>query len=125
MKLSGATNKRIYFFLSTMFRAITFVGLLIAYIVVKITVKPGIDWLNILLLFLSLGSLLSGLFNLCLCGLTATGYVQNRWVQIICLVFTSVSGGIASTTFTAMAVCIRPTQEEIDSENLFKVRKKY
>ena len=125
MKLVGATNKRIYFFMSAIFRAFTFIACLIAYIVVKITVKPGIDWLNLLLLFLSLGSLLSGLFNLCLCGLTATGYAQNRWVQIICLVFTCITGGIASTTFTALAVAIRPSKEELEEENLFKVKKKY
>lgn len=124
MKLTGATNKRIYFFLSMLFRAITFVGCLIAYIVVKITVKPGIEWLNLLLLFLSLGSLLSALFNLCMCGLTATAYAQNKLMQIMCLVFTILTGGIASTTFTAIAVAIQPTKEEIDSENLFRVKKK-
>ena len=125
MKLSGATNKRLYFFMSAICRAFTFIGCLIAYIVIKIAVNPEILWLNLLMLFLSLGSLLSGLFNLCLCGLTATGYTQNRWIQIINLMFTCVTGGIASTTFTAIAVSIRPTQEEIDEENLIKVKKKY
>ena len=116
-------NKRIFYFLSALFRGITCLGCFIAYIVVKITVAPEIIWLNLLLLFLSLGALLSGIFNLCLCGLTATSYRQNRWMQILCLIFTIFTGGIASTAFTAMAVAIRPKKEEIENENLFKIKK--
>ena len=110
--------------MSAFFRALTFIGALIAYIVVKIVVKPQIEWLNLLLLFLSLGSLLSGLFNLCLAGLTATAYKENKMIQIVGLVFTLVTGGFFSSVFTCMAVAIQPTVEEIKSENLIKINKK-
>ena len=52
-------------------------------------------------------------------------YLCHYIIKIINLVFTCATGGIASTTFTAIAVSIRPTQEEIDEENLIKVKKKY
>ena len=84
----GATNKRIYFFMSAILRALTFVALIIAYIVVKIAVRPGIDWLNLLLLLLAIGAVISAVCNLAMCGVTATSYSQNKWLQILVLIFT-------------------------------------
>lgn len=124
MKIKGATNKRIFYFMSMLLRVITFIGCLIAYIVVKIAVKPQIDWLNVFLLLLSLGSLLSGLYNLCLSGMTATSYKQNKAIQILGMIFTIITGGFFSSVFTCIAVAIKPTEEEIKMENLMKIKKK-
>ena len=62
--------------MSSFFRLFGFLALLIAFIIVKITVKPAIEWLNLLLLLLSLGSLMSGIFNLAMCGMPATGLIE-------------------------------------------------
>lgn len=121
--IKGANGKRFNYFLSAMFRGIAFIGLLIAYIVVKITVKPSIEWLNILLLCLSLGGLVSGIFNLVLCGFTATGYKQNFWLQLFCLILTCVTGGIVGTTLTAVAFGCKIPDEEIESENIIRLKK--
>ena len=121
--LKGATGKRFYYFMSSAFRFFGFLALLIAYIIVKITVKPAIAWLNILLIALSLGGLVSGLFNLILCGMPATGYKMNRLSQILCLIVTILTGGIVGTIFTAMAFAMKVTDEEVKNEKIMKVRK--
>lgn len=121
--IKGANGKRLNYFLSAMFRGLAFLGLIIAYIVVKITVKPGIEWLNILLLCLSLGGLVSGIFNLILCGFTATGYKENFWVQLICLIVTCLTGGIVGTTLTSVAFACKVTDEEVKNENVIRLKK--
>ena len=60
----GATGKRVFYFSSAMLRVVTSIALLIAVIVVKFTVKPSIDWLNALLIILTISGIVSGLFNL-------------------------------------------------------------
>lgn len=121
--IKGAMGKRINYFFSAMCRLFCFLGLLIAFIVVKITVKPAIDWLNTLLICLSIGGLFSGLFNLVMCGMTATGYKQNKAIQIVCLIITIISGGIIGTTLTAVALGTRVEDEEVENEKIFKIKK--
>lgn len=121
--IKGSMGKRFHFFMSAFFRLIGFLGLLIAYIVVKITVKPAINWLNILLICLSIGNLISGIFNFAMCGMTASGYKENKALQIICLIVTCVTGGIFGTTFTAIALGTKISEEEIENEKLIKIKK--
>ena len=106
-----------------MFRLVGFIGLIIAFIVVKITVKPEIVWLSYLLLGLAIGGLVSGIFNLIMCGMTATGYSQNKVVQIICVCITAITGGIVGTTFTAIACGTKVLQDEIENEKIIKIKK--
>ena len=121
--LTGATGKRFYYFMSSFFRLFGFIALLIAFIIVKITVKPAIEWLNLLLLLLSLGSLMSGIFNLAMCGMPATGYKANKSSQIVCLVLTILTGGIVGTVFTSLGFALKVSDEEVENENIFKVKK--
>lgn len=120
----GANGKRINYLLSSVLRFFCFLALLIAFIVVKIVVKPSIDWLNILLIFLSISGLISGIFNLILCGFTATSYKENVPLQIICFVVTLLTGGILSSTLTGIAAFMGVADEEIANENLFRTRLK-
>ena len=121
--LTGATGKRFYYFMSSFFRLIGFLALLIAFIVVKITVKPAIEWLNLLLILLSLGGLMSGVLNLAMCGMPATGYKESKKIQIICLIITIVTGGILGTIFTALALGSKVSDEEVENENIVKIKK--
>lgn len=120
----GANGKRINYLFSSVLRSFCFLAFLIAFIVVKIVVKPSIDWLNTLLICLSIGGLISGIFNLILCGFTATSYKQNKAVQIICFVVTLLTGGIISSTLTGIATFLKVSEEEITNENVFKTRLK-
>lgn len=120
--IKGATAKRFNFFFSALLRFVCFVGLLIAYIVVKITVKPQIAWLNALLLSLSLLGLATAVFNLILCGFTATAYKQNFAIQIICFLVTLCTGGIISTTLTGIATFSKVLDEEIKNEKIFNTK---
>lgn len=122
--IAGAMGKRFNYFMSAFMRLICFLGTLIAYIVVKITVNPPIEWLNILLLLLSIGGLISGIFNLIMCGMTATSYKEMKFVQIICLILTIVTGGLFGTIFTSLALAGKISQEEVDNEKLIRVRGK-
>ena len=121
--LKGATGRRFYYFMSSFFRLIGFLALLIAFIVVKITVKPAIEWLTVLLLMLSLGGLMSGLLNLSMCGMPATGYKDSKKIQIFCLILTIITGGILGTIFTALALGQKITDEEVENENIIKIKK--
>ena len=121
--LNGATGKRFYYFMSSAFRFLGFVALLIAYIIVKIAVNPAIELLNILLITLSIGGLVSGIFNLILCGMPATGYKLNKLSQILCLIVTILTGGIVGTAFTTIAFAMKVTDEEVENEKITKVRK--
>ncbi|MCI5497061.1 MAG: hypothetical protein MR412_00510 [Firmicutes bacterium] len=121
--IKGANGKRFNYFMSAFFRLFCFVGCLIAFIVVKIAVRPSIDWLNYLLLGLSLGGLVSGVFNLILCGLTATAYKTNKRIQIICLIVTILTGGIVGTTLTSVALGTRVLDDEVENEKIFKIKK--
>ena len=121
--IKGSMGKRYHYFISAFCRLIGFLGLLIAYIVVKITVKPAIQWLNILLLCLSIGGLISGAFNFVMCGMTATGYKENKALQIICLIVTCLSGGILGTTFSAVALATKIPNDEVENEKLIKIKK--
>ena len=121
--IKGANGKRFNYFMSAFFRLFCFVGCLIAVIVVKIAVRPSIDWLNYLLLGLSLGGLVSGVFNLILCGLTATAYKTNKRIQIICLIVTILTGGIVGTTLTSVALGTRVLDDEVENEKIFKIKK--
>jgi len=121
--LKGATGRRLYYFMSSFFRLIGFLALLIAFIVVKITVKPAIEWLTVLLLMLSLGGLMSGILNLAMCGMPATGYKTSKKIQIFCLIITIITGGILGTIFTALALGQKITDEEVENENIIKIKK--
>ena len=121
--MKGANGKRFNYFMSAFLRLFCFVALLIAYIVVKICVKPSIEWLNLLLILLSIGGLLSGLFNLMLCGFTATAYKTNLTIQIVCLIFTILTGGFFATTFTSVALATKIPDEEVENEKIFKIKK--
>lgn len=121
--LKGATGKRFFFFLSAFLRFVAFLGLIIAYIVVKITVKPTISWLNILLFCLILSNLATSLFNLVLCGFSANQYKDLKGVQIVCFILTLLTGGIATSTFTGIATFVRVQPEEIKNEKLFNLKK--
>lgn len=118
----GAMGKRFNYFMSASCRLICFLGTLIAYIVVKITVKPQIEWLNILLLILCIGGLISGIFNLIMCGFTATSYNERKNLQIICLIITIISGGLLGTLFTSIALATHISTEEIDNEKLIRIK---
>ena len=121
--LTGAMGKRFYYFMSSFFRLIGFVSLLIAFIVVKITVKPSIEWLNLLLLLLCIGSLMSGILNLAMCGMPATGYRTSKAIQIGCLVVTILTGGLLGTVFTCLGFAGKVSDEEIENENIIKIKK--
>lgn len=116
-------GKRLAYFASSIFRIISSIGLLIAYIVVRITVSPAIDWLNTLLLVLTISTFVTAVFNFILCGLTANAYKSRKLLQIFCFIITAVTGGFISSTFTGIAAFTSIPQEEIDNENIFKVRK--
>ena len=122
MLKGGATAKRIYYFLSALFRGVAFIGLLIAYIVVRITVKPEIGWLNALLIILALLNLATGIFNLVLCGLSATAYKEKFLIQLCCFVITLLSGGIASSTFTGLAAFTKVLDDEVENEKIFNTK---
>lgn len=120
--LKGATAKRFYYFMSALLRFIDFVGLLIAFIVVACTLKPAISWLNGLLITLSLLGLATSLFNLILCGFTASAYKQNFKIQLICFILTLVTGGIISSTMTGLAAFTKVELEEIKNEKIFNTK---
>jgi hypothetical protein len=101
---------------------LSFLGLLIAYIVVKIVVEPSIDWLNTLLLTLSLLSLATSIFNLVLCGMPATGYAEKKGIQIICFIVTLFTGGIISSTLTGLGAFIKVEDDEIQNEKIFNTK---
>ena len=119
----GSMGKRLAYFSSSLLRILSFIGLLIAYIVVKISVKPQIGWLNILLVSLTISTMLSGVFNFLMCGLTASDYKNKKFLQILCFIFTLVTGGICSSALTGVAVFTKVTKQEIEDENIFKVKK--
>ena len=121
--LTGAIGKRFYYFMSSFFRLFGFIALIIAFVVVKITVKPAIEWLNLLLLLLSMGSLMSGIFNLAMCGMPATGYKSSKTIQIVCLIVTILTGGIFGTVFTSLGFALKVSEEEIKNENIIKIKK--
>ena len=77
-------GKRLAYFLSATLRLISFLGLLIAYIVVRIAKGQDILWLNLLLLILSITCLISGICNLVMCGMPAIMYKQNFVIQLLC-----------------------------------------
>lgn len=120
--LTGATKKRFFYFGSALTRFLAFIALIIAYIVVKITVRPGIDWLNALLMCLSIANLITAVFNLILCGFTANQYKTNFGVQLICFLLCLFTGGIASTTFTGIAAFTKVLPDEIKNEKIFNTR---
>lgn len=124
LMIKGATSKRLFYFLSSLFRFISFVGLLIAYIVVKIVVRPSIVWLNILLLVLSLTSIATAVFNLVLCGFSATAYKHNKFIQITCFIATLLTGGVASSTFTGVAVFTPVLNDEVENERIINIKNK-
>lgn len=118
----GATGKRVFYFTSAMLRTIVAVGLLIAYIIVKFTVKPSIVWLNTLLIVLAVAGIISALYNLAMCGMPATGYKTNKGVQIGCLIFTCLTGGILSSIFTGFAVFTKVLPEDVKNERIFNTK---
>ena len=118
----GATGKRVFYFSSAMLRVVTSIALLIAVIVVKFTVKPSIDWLNALLIILTISGIVSGLFNLVLCGLPALAFKSKRGIQIVCFIFTLVTGGPLSSLITGFAVFTKVLPEDIKNEKVFNTR---
>lgn len=120
--MKGATWKRLYFLSSAVCRFIDFLGLLVAFIVIKVVVEPSIDWLNTLLLTLSLLGLATSIFNLMLCSLPATGYAENKFIQIICFIVTLLTGGPLSSTLTGFATFIKVDENEIKNERIFNTK---
>ncbi len=118
----GATGKRVFYFSSAMLRVVTSIALLIAVIVVKFTVKPSIDWLNALLIILTISGIVSGLFNLVMCGLPALAFKSKRGIQIVCFIFTLVTGGPLSSLITGFAVFTKVLPEDIKNEKVFNTR---
>lgn len=119
---SGATGKRLFYFFSAGFRFISFLGLLVAYVIVKIVSEPQVRWLNALLLTLSLLSLATSAFNLVLCGMSATAYRQKFWVQLVCFVTTLFTGGVASSALTGFATFMKVEDEEIENERIINTK---
>lgn len=118
----GATGKRVFYFSSAMLRVVTSIALLIAVIVVKFTVKPSIDWLNALLIILTISGIVSGLFNLVMCGLPALAFKSKMGIQIVCFIFTLVTGGPLSSLITGFAVFTKVLPEDIKNEKVFNTR---
>lgn len=120
--LKGATGKRFFYFMSAVLRIITAILLLIAFIVVKIVVKPSIDWLNALLIILSVLGFASGLFNLILCGMPALAFKTKKALQLVCFVFTVLTGGILTSMLTGMAVFTKVLPQDIKNERVFNTK---
>jgi hypothetical protein len=120
--LIGATKKRFFYFLSAFFRFVACLGFVVALVSVMIAVKPNIKWLNALLLTLAITNLITAIFNLLLCGVTANGYKSNFRIQLICFLLTLLSGGIASSTFTGVAVFTRVLPEDLKSEGVYNTK---
>ena len=118
----GATGKRVFYFSSAMLRVITSIALLIAVIIVKFTVKPSIEWLNALLIILTISGIVSGLFNLAMCGLPAIAFKNNKAVQVFCFIFTLVTGGVLSSFLTGFAVFTKVMPEDIKNEKVFSTK---
>lgn len=118
----GATGKRVFYFSSAMLRVITSIALLIAVIVVKFTVKPSIEWLNALLIILTISGIVSGLFNLAMCGLPAIAFKNNKAVQVVCFIFTLITGGVLSSILTGFAVFTKVMPEDIKNEKVFSTK---
>ena len=98
------------------------IALLIAVIVVKFAVKPSIEWLNALLIILTISGIVSGLFNLAMCGLPALAYKSKKAIQIVCFVFTLITGGIFSSILTGFAVFTKVLPEDIKNEKVFNTK---
>ena len=118
----GATGKRVFYFSSAMLRIFVSIVLLIAVIVVKFAVKPSIEWLNALLIILTISGIVSGLFNLAMCGLPALAYKSKKGIQIFCFVFTLITGGIISSILTGFAVFTKVLPEDIKNEKVFNTK---
>lgn len=116
--MKGAMGKRFAYLLASVFRLFMFFACLIAYIVVKLAVKPPIPWLNALLLCLSIGGLISGAFNLIMCGYSAYGYKKNITVQICDFILTFITGGIIGTSFAGIGLFTRVQPGDIESEGI-------
>ena len=119
----GAMGKRLAYFTSAFLRFLSFLGLLIAFVSVKIAVEPDIEWLNALLLILSMTCLATSIFNLGLSGMTATAYQTKKSVQIVCFCVTIVTGGILSSVFTGLAVFAKVDKSEVENENLINIKR--
>lgn len=118
----GAMGKRLLFFFSACLRFISFLGLMIAYVIVRLAVEPKIQWLNSLLLILSLLSLVTAGYNLAMCGTPATSYKQKFYVQVICFVITVLTGGILSSTLSGIATFMKVEDGEIENEGIINVK---
>ena len=118
----GATGKRVFYFSSAMLRVIASIVLLITCIVVKFAVKPNIEWLNILLIVLTITGFLSGLFNLAMCGMPAIAYKSKKGIQIVCFLITLITGGILSSILTGFAVFTRVLPDDIKNEKVFNIK---
>ena len=118
----GATGKRVFYFSSAILRVILSLLLLVAFIVVKIVVRPNIDWLNALLIILSISGFVSGIFNLAMCGMPAIAYKSKKAIQIICFVFTCITGAPLSSVLTGFAVFTKVLPEDIKNEKVFNTK---
>ena len=66
---------------------------------------------------------MSGIYNLAMCGMPATGYKSSKAIQIVCLVITCITGGIFGTIFTSLAFAQKVSDEEVENENIVKIKK--
>ena len=118
----GSTWKRLYFFISAVLRFASAIALLVGYIVCKIAIDPDIIWLNMLLFVVMLTCLATGLFNLVMCGMTATAYKDLFRTQLICFIVTMLTGGIVSTVFTGIAAFVPVDPEELKREAIYNTK---
>ena len=118
--MTGAFYKRLYYFFASLCRLIGFLATLIAYIIVKIVVKPGIVWLNVLLLYLSIAGLISGLLLLLMCGMSVRNYKYNKFRQVVVLIITILTGGVLGIVFSCIALGTKITDEDMENESITK-----
>lgn len=118
----GSTWKRLYYFVSSMLRLTSAIVLLICYVACRIVCSPDILWLNMLLFVVMLTCLATSLFNLVMCGLTATAYNNMFKTQIICFVVTMLTGGIVSTVFTGLATFVPVDGDELKREAIYNAK---
>ena len=118
----GSTWKRLYFFISAVLRIVSSVALLVGYIVCRVVIDPDIIWLNMVLFILTWACLATGLFNLVMCGMTATAYKDMMKTQLICFVSTLLTGGIFSTILTGVAVFVPVDPEELKREATYNTK---
>ncbi len=116
-KPKGSFQKRYYYLMSGIFRLVSSMLLFVAYIVVGVTVEPDIIWLMHLLGLLGLLALFASISNFVMIKYFPKEYKEKTAPQIINLIITALSLGFASVVFSALALGIKVTDDELPKEN--------